>query len=38
MGIIWGTAYILCGRNLWPLILAHSGGHIIFVIQLYLVT
>lgn len=35
MGIIWGTAYILCNRNLWPVILAHSGGHILFVISLY---
>jgi len=36
MGIIWGVAYLLCGRNLWVVILAHSGGHILFVIYLYL--
>jgi len=36
MGIIWGTAYLLCGRNLWIVILAHSAGHILFVTQLYL--
>ena len=36
MGIVWGTAYLLCGRNLWIVILAHSVGHILFVIQLYL--
>lgn len=36
MGIVWGTAYLLCGRNLWTVILAHSAGHILFVIQLYL--
>jgi membrane protease YdiL (CAAX protease family) len=36
MGIVWGTAYLLCGRNLWVVILAHSTGHILFVIQLYL--
>jgi len=36
MGIVWGTAYLLCGRNLWIVILAHSAGHILFVLQLYL--
>jgi membrane protease YdiL (CAAX protease family) len=36
MGLIWGTAYLLCGRNLWVVIFAHSAGHILFVIQLYL--
>jgi membrane protease YdiL (CAAX protease family) len=36
MGIVWGTAYLLCGRNLWIVILAHSAGHILFVMQLYL--
>jgi membrane protease YdiL (CAAX protease family) len=35
MGIVWGTAYLLCGRNLWVVILAHSAGHILFVTQLY---
>jgi len=38
MGIVWGTAYLLCGRNLWVVILAHSTAHIFFVIQLYLGT
>lgn len=36
MGIIWGTAYLLCGRNLWVVILAHSAGHVLGCIQLYL--
>ena len=35
MGVIWGTAYLLCGRNLWIVILAHSAGHILFVVGLY---
>lgn len=35
MGLVWGSAYLLCGRNLWVVILAHSGGHILFVVQLY---
>jgi len=38
MGIIWGTAYLLCGRNLWVVILAHSAGHMLGVVQLYLGT
>jgi membrane protease YdiL (CAAX protease family) len=36
MGVVWGTAYLLCGRNLWVVILAHSAAHILFVTQLYL--
>jgi CAAX protease family protein len=36
MGAIWGTAYLLCGRNLWIVIMAHSGGHIMLVAGLYL--
>jgi membrane protease YdiL (CAAX protease family) len=36
MGLIWGTAYLLCGRNLWIVILAHSTGHILLAVQLYL--
>jgi membrane protease YdiL (CAAX protease family) len=36
MGAIWGTAYIVCGRNLWIVILAHSVGHIMLVVGLYL--
>jgi membrane protease YdiL (CAAX protease family) len=35
MGVIWGTAYILCGRNLWIVIIAHSVGHVLWVAQLY---
>lgn len=27
MDIVWMTAFILCGRNLWVVILAHSEGH-----------
>lgn len=38
MGLVWGTAYLLCGRNLWVVILAHSTGHILFVVQLYFQT
>lgn len=38
MGMVWGAAYLLCGRNLWIVILAHSAGHILFVVQLYLAT
>ncbi|MGD8897124.1 MAG: CPBP family intramembrane metalloprotease, partial [Acidobacteriota bacterium] len=36
MGAIWGTAYMLCGRNLWIVIMAHSGAHILLVVGLYL--
>ncbi|MDJ0906921.1 MAG: type II CAAX endopeptidase family protein [Woeseiaceae bacterium] len=35
MGLIWGFGYILCGRNLWIVILAHSAGHLLFVYNLY---
>jgi len=35
MGIVWGTAYLLCGRNLWIVILAHSAGHMLFATLLY---
>ena len=35
MGAVWGTAFLLCGRNLWIVIIAHSLGHILFVAQLY---
>jgi membrane protease YdiL (CAAX protease family) len=38
MGMVWGTAYLLVGRNLWVVILAHSMAHILFAIQLYLNT
>ena len=36
MGCVWGTAYLLCNRNLWVVILAHSTGHLLLVTQLYL--
>jgi len=36
MGLVWGTAYLLCDRNLWVVILAHSAGHIMLVVGLYL--
>lgn len=35
MGLVWGAGYLLCGRNLWIVILAHSTGHILLVVQLY---
>lgn len=37
MGIVWGTAFLLCGRNLWIVILAHAGGDLLLVAQLYFV-
>ena len=36
MGVVWATAYLLCGRNLWVVIIAHSCGHVLLAIQLYL--
>ena len=35
MGAVWGFAYLLCGRNLWIVIIAHSLAHIALVMQLY---
>ena len=35
MGLVWGFAYLLCGRNLWIVIIAHSTLHLAFVAQLY---
>ena len=35
MGLVWGTAYLLVKRNLWVVIMAHSGGHLMMVAQLY---
>ena len=35
MGAVWGAAFLLCGRNLWVVIIAHTVGHIAFVAQLY---
>ena len=36
MGMVWGTAYVLCNRNIWVVILAHSAGHMLGVLQLYI--
>ncbi len=36
MGLVWGAGFLLCGRNLWIVILAHSTAHIALVTQLYL--
>ena len=36
MGLVWGASYLLCGRNLWIVIMAHSAGHLLMVLQLYL--
>ena len=38
MGAIWGAAFVLCGRNLWIVIIAHSAGHVLGAVQLYLQT
>jgi len=35
MGAIWGFAFLLCGRNLWIVIIAHSAAHIAMLTQLY---
>jgi membrane protease YdiL (CAAX protease family) len=35
MGAVWGFAYLLCGRNLWIVIIAHSTAHVALVTQLY---
>ena len=35
MGLVWGIGYILCGRNLWVVIIAHSLAHVALVTQLY---
>ena len=37
MGIVWGTAFLLCGRNLWIVILAHTAGDLLLVGQLYFI-
>lgn len=36
MGAVWGFAFLLCGRNLWITIIAHSMAHLALVAQLYL--
>lgn len=35
MGLIWGIAFLLSGRNLWIVIIAHSTAHLLLVMQLY---
>jgi len=35
MGTVWGFAFLLCGRNLWVVIVAHSMAHLALVAQLY---
>ena len=35
MGLVWGLAFLLCGRNLWIVIIAHSLGHVVLVSQIY---
>lgn len=35
MGAVWGFAFLLCGRNLWIVIIAHSAAHVALVTQLY---
>jgi hypothetical protein len=35
MGAVWGFAFLLCGRNLWIVIMAHSLAHVALVTQLY---
>jgi membrane protease YdiL (CAAX protease family) len=35
MGAVWGTAFLLCGRNLWIMIIAHTFGHLALVVGLY---
>ncbi len=35
MGAVWGFAFLLCGRNLWIVIIAHSTAHVALITQLY---
>lgn len=35
MGAVWGFGFLLCGRNLWIVIIAHSTAHVALVAQLY---
>lgn len=35
MGLVWGSAFLLSGRNIWIVILAHSLAHVAMVMQLY---
>ncbi|WFL78397.1 type II CAAX endopeptidase family protein [Altererythrobacter arenosus] len=34
MGVVWGAGYVLAGRNLWAVIIAHSLAHLLLVMQL----
>jgi len=35
MGLVWGFAFLWCGRNLWIVILAHSLAHVALVTTIY---
>ncbi len=35
MGAVWGTAFLLCGRNLWIVIIAHTVAHLALVALLF---
>ncbi|MEM7017176.1 MAG: type II CAAX endopeptidase family protein [Pseudomonadota bacterium] len=35
MGMVWGFAFLWCGRNLWVVIIAHSTAHIALATVLY---
>jgi membrane protease YdiL (CAAX protease family) len=35
MGAVWGFAFLLCGRNLWIGVIAHSMAHLALLAQLY---
>lgn len=35
MGLVWGFAFLLSGRNLWIVIIAHSAAHVAMIMQLY---
>lgn len=35
MGLVWGFGFLLCGRNLWVVIIAHSTAHLALLAQIY---
>ena len=35
MGLVWGLGFLLCGRNLWVVIIAHSTAHLALLAQIY---
>jgi membrane protease YdiL (CAAX protease family) len=35
MGLVWGVAFLLCGRDLWAVVAAHALAHQLFVLQLW---